>query len=219
MNEELEIPVIKSGRDYVLQCGIAVHGESFFLTPELLDNYRKIYNYLFNHAESIKDGIYPNRGLWIGGKVGNGKSLALKVMNKMILLSNLAPIHRFKTIPFLDFEKEYQKNPDDIFELYGKKSGRTIAIDEVLYKDGETRADYKTPINLIEEFVHNRCELFTEEGIVTHFASNFRMSKAIEEEMVGKRAKDRFNEMFNAIDWKGETFRGNLENMEGGIHG
>lgn len=217
----LEDTPISSGREYVLRCGRKVLGDKFFLDEQLIKNYKKIYDYLFcnddNYLRSNK--IYKNRGVWIGGNPGNGKSVALKVMNEMIIQSYLDPINRFRTIPYLDFEKQYRKAPEDVFDLYGKTSMKTIGIDEVLYKDDKTRADYQTPIILIQEFIHNRCELFSEEGIVTHFTSNFFLESALSKEKLDLRSEDRIKEMFYSIQWEGDSYRGRLENIGGGIHG
>ena len=213
----------KSGREYIIYCGEIVRGKgNFILTPELINNYQKIWNYLFRPEESIRNGIYPNRGLWIGGEVGNGKSTALKVMQQMIVNADNLPNHSgFRIIPYLEFEKMYAANPEDLFERFGRKSNVTLAIDEVLYKDDKVRADYKMPINLLQEFIHERCDAFADYGIKTHFTSNYNLETAIDIER-GKldvRSQDRLQEMFNSIKWQGDSLRGKLELMKGGYNG
>lgn len=208
---------ISSLREYVMLCGRQVIGDSFLLNDDLLHNYKLIANYLFKPEESMRNGIDPNKSLWLGGNPGNGKSSALKVMARMILNSGLDVSHRYKIITYKEIERQYKTYNNEIFDLYGAKNPNNIAIDEVLYDEGLSPADFGKKINLFEELIFDRCMAFVETGVKTHISSNFSIRLIKEEKILDVRVRDRFSEMYNDIQWKGSSLRNII--MKGGANG
>lgn len=205
---------ITKGRDYVLACGKIAIGDHFFLDTHRLKNYSYIYNYLFNHKESIKAGVYPHKGLWLAGMPGGGKSAAFKVMNQMIIQSYLPQSDRFQTLRFEKLKDIYQSHQDEFFDFYGKGSMRPVAIDEIFYSDGVAVGDYKKAVVLTDLLIFERCELFVEEGIKTHIGSNLMRADVKKHNLVNPRCIDRFDEMFNEIYWHGESLRPIIDNLK-----
>lgn len=202
--------VISSGRQFVEFCGKQVD-PNFFMNEDLAENYEKLYYYLFNPSKSNLD---PQKGIWLCGNIGSGKSFALKVMKRMIINSKLPQSERFTILTYKSLEREYQEYKNEAFDLYGSTGMQTICFDEMFYDTSPVGSNFGgKKINLTDEMLMDRYDLFVNSGIKTHVGSNLRIMRVKDLKLVDPRVADRIDEMFNEIIWHGESLR------KGGING
>ncbi len=205
--------VIHKAIDFIKLCGQHVD-ENFHLEGEMMGNYEKLFVYLFQPARCERFGLNPNKGLFLFGAPGAGKSLALKVMKQMILLASdngmLDALARFPIFPFVEIQRQYKKESEDIFELYGRGCKKTLGIDEMFLDISLTGSEYGgKKIDLPSEIMTDRHLLFIEEGIKTHITANINIAGV--QLLKGKNGESRFDErtirrldeMFTELWWKG----------------
>jgi hypothetical protein len=198
---------MENGRDFVNFCGMKVF-KDFHMEGKLLENYQKLYFYLFNHEKSKSLGINPKKGIFLSGLPGSGKSLALRVMRQMIIESKMDPINRFDIKIFKHIEREYKTRKEEIFEAYGSGLKSTIAFDESFIDTSYTGSDFGgKKIDLNAEMFTDRHLLFIEEGIKTHITSNVSLYDLDKSATFDKRVITRLDEMFNEIYWEGDSLR------------
>ena len=198
---------IINGRDFVEFCGKKIDA-NFHLEKELLINYQKLYNYLFNPSESLRNGIDPKKGLYLYGFPGSGKSFGLRVFRQMIIDSKLDVSNRFDIKNFKKIEREYDTDKSEIFDLYGKGLKSIIAFDETFLDISMTGSKYGgKKIDLHAELFTDRHLSFIEDDIKTHTTTNVNIGFLEAEKIFDARVIGRLDEMFNEIHWKGANLR------------
>jgi hypothetical protein len=209
----MSVTVLHNAIDFIKLCGKQVDSE-FHLEGEMIGNYEKLFVYLFQPARCEQFGLNHNKGLYIYGSPGAGKSFAFKVMKQMILFASdngmLDISERFPIIPFIEIQRQYKKESEEIFELYGRGCKKTLGIDEMFHDISYTGSGYGgKKIDLSAELITDRHLLFTEEKIKTHLTSNIHIAgvQSLLENDGSKRFDDRtvrrLDEMFTELWWKG----------------
>lgn len=205
--------VIHKAIDYIKLCGQQVDSK-FHLQGEMMGNYEKLFVYLFQPARCEQFDLNPNKGLYIYGSPGAGKSFAFKVMKQMILFASdngmMDTLERFPIIPFVEIERLYKKEGENIFDLYGRGCKKTVGIDEMFKEISLTGSAYGgKKIDLSSELMTDRHLLFLEEGIKTHITANINIAgvqllkEKNGEDRFDERTIRRLDEMFTEIWWKG----------------
>lgn len=201
---------INKAIDFIMLCGKQVD-DNFHLEGDMLRNYEKLFVYLFQPSRCAQFGLNPNKGLYIYGAPGSGKSFAFKVMKQMIIIANLDHQHRFAITPYIEIQRLYKKESEEIFELYGRGLKKTLGIDEMFLELSLTGSEYGgKKIDLPSEIMTDRHLLFIEEGIKTHLTANINIAGV--QDLKGKDGNDRFDErtirrldeMFTELWWHGE---------------
>lgn len=193
-----------SGRQKIIEIGKTFRPD-FELSNYNVGNYEKLYYYFTKNKEKCEElGISLNKGLWIYGDVGAGKSLAMKVFQEFCFYTQHIN-NKFRIYPYSKVEADYGKNKNEFIEAYGSLANYDICFDEFL-----TRSiinDYGVKRNLIEMILHERYESFTNKGHITHIITNIIPDYIAENELLDLRILDRCSEMFNTILWKGKSLR------------
>jgi len=198
---------INNGQEFVLYCGRKIDPD-FNLKGELLENYKIIYTYLFQHDKCKEIGIDPKKGLYLYGLKGSGKSLALRVMNRMIIDSKLDMSNRFMIKTMKQLEREYENIRGELFDIYGQGYKKPIAFDESFLDMSLTGSKYAgKKIDIHAELLSDRHLLFIEEGIKTHLTSNLNIKILADEKLLDERVIERIEQSFNEIYWKGASLR------------
>jgi DNA replication protein DnaC len=169
--------------------------------------YRQVY-------EKFIRGLVPGnreKGILLIGSVGVGKSILMRVFQKLFLGS--ARQFRRVTAPGLAHLMEDQ-SPADILEQYGKTLLCDLYIDDIGLENTEFKR-YGNGTNIVAEIIFDRYELFLSHGYKTHFSSNVPMSVNKDKhpnvvtlrDLYGNRLADRLTEMTETIIWKGNSLR------------
>jgi DNA replication protein DnaC len=140
-----------------------------------------------------------NRGIMLQGKYGCGKTILLKtysLLHNHIVrkLSMNKPTLLF--IKSVELQEQIRKQSVDMFVR------RPLIIDE-FGRESKMVQDYGNVIRPISELLSLR----SDEGTITHGATNFNLSTLSSEEFYGGMIGDRLKEMFNFITLNGDSKR------------
>lgn len=166
-------------------------GKEFKVTPEYFKVYRQLCLY-FCDDERFEGDL--NKGLWLYGCVGDGKT---SVMKAFALNQKLS--YRVVSVP--DIAEEYQENGSVALKQYCENLKRprnpfgqtelSLCLDDV---GTETvNKHYGDPLNVVERIILKRYSA----GLITHFTTN--LNTAAIKEMYGDRAASRLRELVNII--------------------
>lgn len=189
----------------------------FIWTQEVRENMNKMVGYFFSLNIPKVSDLNPRKGIALLGRYGVGKTLAFRIIHKML-------------------EKRYSTDPADNFKTFRETSVEDIITamkaddftDGVLFRRIETvdgvrisrplnilinefgteysGKHYGTPVTeMLDMFLMKRYEIFQVDGKVTHATMNYSLAEL--ESKFSPRLVDRFREMFNFIELKGESFR------------
>lgn len=189
----------------------------FIFTAELSKIYHNVFNYFFNPTIEIDNHFADKptasggteydtkKGLIVIGGVGSGKTLLFKVINATLIKLNkserfaivsvneLQKLYSLKgyagILRYLENTTTYAYNVENDFPL-------NICIDD-LGIESDTTSFFGNNINLMNNILINRYELFKDSGVKTHATTNLNidMIKAKYDE----RVVSRLSEMFNIV--------------------
>lgn len=175
------------------------------------DPAKSVYKQVYENFSEGLDETVNNKGIMLIGNIGVGKSMLMRIMQKLFKDSRRA----FKWLSCAEVSDLMEYYPlAEIKTMYG----RDLKIDLYLDDIGVGNAVYNkfgNTTNVISEILIERYELFVREGIKTHVSSNRPTSLDKEkfpnvitiETMYGDRIVDRLREMCETIVWKGESLR------------
>lgn len=172
-----------------------------------LSIYRQVYE---NFMIGLEEGI-NNKGVMLIGSVGVGKSMLMKIMQKLFRESR----REFKWLncrEIIDLLEIYSVL--EIKEFYGKSLKMDLYIDDIGVGNS-IHNKYGNTTNIIADILMERSELFVIEGFKTHVSSNKPTALNKEEypnivtleTLYGDRIIDRLNQMCEKIVWKGDSLR------------
>jgi len=169
---------------------------------EMNDYLKQIFNNLFLYFTG-NGGYDMNKGIYLYGDFGVGKTVTMLIFRKF--LASYFPFNS-NGYGFVSVEKlaehyksegnllRYGRNKDEFFNLCINEFGKEV--DEKYYGTNIQ--------NTINSLLMVRYELFQENKILTHATSNFHPSTL---DCFDNALMDRFKEMFNFVELKGESFR------------
>lgn len=169
--------------------------------------YRMISQYIAIDPDFEKEnpGFDLMKGLFIYGRLGTGKTM---LFNALDLIFQKMQFH------FHQFERTSTKTV--IFEVM-KNKNLSIGIEKYLSRQwmfddlGHEKnmiGIFGDKVNVMEEIMTHRYNLFVESGKKTHVTSNLQIENPDEiTVMYGDRVRDRFNQMFNFIYMGGDSLR------------
>lgn len=150
-----------------------------------------LLGYFFNE----KTDLDKNKGILLRGKVGTGKTILIKIIQRMLPVNK-----KFLYNHVVEVSNHAQSGRP--LDLYAKQ--------ERLFDDigTEHKANYYgKPIEVIEELIYSRYDNFQSNGVLTHFTTNADNESL--KQKYGSRAYDRLCEMVNVVNWTGtESKRG-----------
>jgi hypothetical protein len=183
--------------------------------------------YMFNDPafEKISPEICANpslrKGILIGGPVGTGKSLLLKIFADISNKFNPFHVKRYSFQSTRSVVGEYRdklrlKEPVTLIRELGLKDFRKLndgtkeprsrcfdGIGEELM-NGPIR-DYGNTLNVFMEILADRYDMFIDHGMLTHGSTNCDAGEL--EEFYSLRMLSRFRQMFNSFELKGRDRR------------
>lgn len=184
-------------------------GITFAADPNYNQSIMKIAKYF----SGISKDFPPTKGLFIYGKVGTGKSEAMKVFQSLIaeierrLRNSNTPYtpryFKIKSCIELVETMKANKNSDMVVELLEG----TVLFDDAGYEDTQLKV-YGNETNFMQTILSGRYDRLRAKGLVTHITTNYTPEQL--GDMYGERVKDRINEMFIPVEFTGKSYRGSI---------
>ena len=173
-------------------------------SESLREAYRATYQNFIDGLNLDK----KTKGLLIIGSIGCGKSIMMKVVQKLFKDSPRA----FKWVTGTALRDMMDDlTVSEIKERYGYDCKMDLYIDDIGVNEAVTRK-YGNGINIISEILMERYELFITEGFKTHLSTNLVPKKGNDdtpnlENVYGLRVYDRIKEMCQLVTIKSKSLR------------
>jgi DNA replication protein DnaC len=204
--------VFKKGFDAIMHFGSEVMAPlptDFNLDePVRYQMYKKAYLTLAKKKECEDFGVSSDKGIWFAGDVGVGKSILMRVMQKVFRHNS----HKFKNIKTLDFIDVIESGNSEIMIEYGQELKCDLLIDDFDVEWLEILGR-GTMVQHIYDLLYARNELFVSHGYRTHLITTLTasMRKSIQEnslhDIYGLPIYDRIQQMTNLFVWEGPSLR------------
>jgi len=168
------------------------------------DNKAILKQLLLYFTGSKESHLDLNKGLFLVGGIGTGKSLLFDVFK--IYTAEILRINSFQYHFANEIINNVNINGIEKLELYNFNNGFPITcyIDDIASKTEKIK-HYGTEINVIEQLLNIRYQVFNRFRKLTHISSNKYPAEM--KEIYDLRIVDRFKEMFNIIEINGKSFR------------
>ena len=169
---------------------------------------------LFNYFHGLEGKLDLNKGVALVGVYGVGKSTIFNIWHEYLrkyypFCPNLFIISSVEDINS-DVSKEGYLDRKLVYNIKSNSNGakfkdpKHLLINE--FGHSYNIKSFGTDINeLFESFLMKRYDIFQQQNKVTHITTNYGtddLKKNFSEKLI-----DRFKEMFNIIELKGESFR------------
>lgn len=168
------------------------------------DTNRKLVSDLFNYFMCQPGNLDLNKGLWLEGSIGTGKTTLMHVFSKfMISLQN-----GFKIYSCTSVANCYTIDGNLDFFLHNREGFLREPVDvcfDELGREPMPSSHYGTKLNVMQHVLHVRYQFWKETGLKTYVITNFDAVKI--GELYGDFIRDRRKEMFNIIPVVGESRR------------
>lgn len=151
-------------------------------------------------------GIFDlKKGIYMFGEFGCGKTSIFSLFSKYLSIYFPFSDYGFGNASIEEISEFYKKNNSTEKYVFSEYSGKPYRI--CLHEIGKEIDEkyYGTSINqVINSLMMRRYEIFQKFGTVTHITSNFnpKQLKCFDDATI-----DRLKEMFNFVEWHGESFR------------
>lgn len=190
------------------------NNKSLQLDPTGIINLKSLFCYFLKDEEFFKcvnlrgDLSKPSfdKGLFIIGSYGIGKSAYMKVMEEILYIYSSL---RFKSYNAKELVHKFDscQTPQDKDSYFYEMDRPILFIDDV---NSENMASNFGKVEILEEIIFRRCE----KKLKTHMSCNFSTSDLCVEQTLldlgnryGNRIYDRLFEMFNIVEFKGKSYR------------
>ena len=149
-----------------------------------------------------------NKGLMIVGGVGTGKSLLFKIFKEYT--REIIYANSFKYYNSVDIIDNCNVSGTKYLEMFSNNFDNNSPKPMVCYIDdiaskNETVKHFGTELNVIEQLLSLRYNVFQRYGKLTHCTSNKYPTEL--DKIYDIRIGDRIKEMFNIIELSGDSFR------------
>jgi hypothetical protein len=180
----------------------------FRITNENESVIKQLVLYFNNHPKSK---LNPNKGIYLAGTVGTGKTTLMK------LFSSWKLSQKFLFVSCRDIQREFASGGFACLEKYSKKSykykngshhpanGHIIYCFDDFGSEGRSKF-YGNDVSVMEEIIQDRYNEYSDRGLITHVTSNLKDGQLIQD-IYGVRVRDRIREMFNIVLLNGNSFR------------
>lgn len=180
---------------------------SFKISDEDAEYYVKLFHYFKASPQSTLD---LNKGLFICGPFGTGKTVSMKLMQRFF--------RSFGIVSTRHLVRDYLgEMKGQVLDLYGRQSYKQRPQGGLDYKqpiawcfddlgqENNAVKLYGTEQNVMEEIISDRYEEFKKTGMRSYFTSNCKPEDITG--LYGKRIGDRLREMVNVITYEGKSKR------------
>lgn len=176
-----------------------VNGE--FIVDKHNSNIIKLLNIYFAQDGNLMKSIYPqysiNKGLLITGKCGTGKTLILKIYQKIV--QNL-PLQAFQIVSSNKVVGDYDESGSQALKMYIE---RKMMFDD--FGSENKGKHYGKDEEVFKTILEERYNVFIDKGLKTYLTSNLSLSQI--GQRYGDRVNSRIHEMFNIIVLDGNDRR------------
>ena len=179
-----------------------------YLQPnfKITEQNKEIIGWMLDYFTGSENSHYDlNKGLFVIGNVGSGKTLlfdAFKIYTAQVIQTNSFIFHNAKNI-IDNAGKEGIVTVNNI--NYIDQFPTVIYIDDI-GKDSENVTHYGTKFNVLEQLFDERYLIFSRFNKLTHVSTNLKANEI--KVVYGERIADRMSEMFNVVTLKSnESFR------------
>lgn len=195
----------KPFESYVISEGLKIFPD-FKLYKDQMNFYMSLFLYF------TKDGLFTlnndysmKKGLLISGKIGSGKTTAMRLFKN------------YKMIASRHIIREFNIDGMKILDKYGRYSFKrtttnacdyekpiTMCFDDLGLEDTNSKL-YGNSANVMADIFLDRYDMFQNYGMITHAITNLDVDNL--KEIYGDRMVDRFKEMMNLIICPGASLR------------
>ncbi len=173
------------------------------------ENNKSLMNELFLYMSGFSSKLDSNKGLWLHGAIGTGKSTIIQILRTYDFQVNYKREEfdssgGFGIISASMVSNQFARNGLDGIDRYGSNNGHpnTWSFDEVGREPNPTKY-YGTEMNVMQFIFQIRYDYRNQ--CLTHVTTNLKPEDIIVK--YGDYIADRVNEMFNVIEIKGESRR------------
>ena len=179
--------------------------------------------YFLPNIQCQKLGIKPQKGIFLMGPVGCGKTTLMQLL-AYLDLDSLSTAHqhpnskqkgsrasRFRIVAAREIARQFLQDGYPVIDRYGAKSyrskhlgyGPVLQYDQPLtycFDDLGTESDakrYGNDCNVMAEVLLDRYDQFIRRGMITHLTTNLNAETL--EDIYGNRVRSRLREMCNLI--------------------
>jgi DNA replication protein DnaC len=177
---------------------------------KLMESQEEYYEKLFNYfTQSDSSELDINKGLLITGSVGIGKTLSLKIMQRLS--------RGFRIVHARHIVREYLTEGVKVIDRYGRRSFSetsngnidmkkplSVCFDDILLEETNQK-HYGNEQNIIAEIFLDRYDMFIDYKMMTYATTNGNAQ--IIEDVYGTRVRDRIREMCNIVSLTGKSLR------------
>lgn len=200
------------GKSIIPPCVEGPEDIGFYIeTPDQMQAYKKIYQYLFDHDASRKNGILPQKSLLVCGNIGVGKTVAMRILQRLALRVDGLQDHEMCITSTQEFLKLYKEDPKNAFDTYGYDFKMDLCIDELGWEATQRNFYGNDVCSFVAAWIWERSKLYDETGIRTHFTTNYFIQKEEADidlmRLYGLRIVDRMKKMSNVMNWSGGSKR------------
>lgn len=150
-----------------------------------------IFNCMIKYISEVKLNC-RNKGLFLFGSVGTGKSFAVKVISSC---------NKIQFYTCRELEKMFEACPEHFWEVIRER--KEIIIDDLGTED--ERNDYGTKFELMERALDERHKIFESMGIRTIITTN--LSSDVIKERYSERIYSRLRQMCECVNATGRDLR------------
>lgn len=173
-------------------------GKIFSFSGEREEFYRQMIYYFFNDPKFKGD---LNKGLFIHGGKGTGKTVALKIFSTLSFNRVITSGKGFSIFNCDEVVTDFEVGgPATLQKMYDGNKGFDDLGDE-----DRPAFHYQKERNVMKSILTRRYRTFTDKGHLTFLTSNFNL--ALIQQEYKSRVEDRFHEMFNDISLEGKSLR------------
>lgn len=144
----------------------------------------------------------PTKGIFISGKVGCGKTMAMFIAKKLCEASRNG--NGFQIITANKYITYHGLSRYDENENVISDNTKNLMIDDI-GSEPQKVVSFGTELKLIPTLIETRYNLWIEKGNLTHFTSNYPLEAL--QDLYGKRTVSRLREMCNIVKYEGEDRR------------
>lgn len=177
------------------------------------EDHRDVLNDIYRWCIKVKGNLDPNKGLWLFGNIGTGKSTLLAIIKEFckeyrgqyysLEYKSYKP-YTYRITNVIDVCGAYQRDGYNGIDTY--VNGQCQAFDEIGSESIPT-GHFGTAENVMQYILQRRYDHYkSADTYITHATSNLSPEQIIER--YGERIYDRCREMFNFVPMLGASFRG-----------
>lgn len=171
------------------------------ITPfKLTELESDLYDSFGNYIEGKESGLDKNKGVFIRGVVGSGKTIMFKMAQRFSF--------NFRSIMMLNVDRVIGNI--EAGEKYDKYLYNEWCFDDL---GTEQKANqYGKGVEVFKRIIEERYDSWKFNGLITHFTSNLSNEEIMER--YGERAYDRLKEMCNVIKYPNDISKRGLSEVK-----